>query len=103
MSLKHIPAVSQTTYLQSSGPIPYNMTNDYMFRAVLQTEKTALKHLICSLLRLDPAALEEVEVINPIILGDSIQEKEYHLDIHTRLRDGTRINLEMQTLSLIHI
>ena len=30
------------------GPVPYCMTNDYLFRAVLQQSNPALKGLICA-------------------------------------------------------
>ena len=35
------------------GPVLFNMTNDYLFRAVLQTNHNVLKGLVCSLLHLD--------------------------------------------------
>ena len=34
------------------GEVSYNMTNDYMFRAVLQSNNKVLRGLICSLLHL---------------------------------------------------
>ena len=33
----------------ASGPLRFNMTNDYMFRAVLQSNNKVLRGLICSL------------------------------------------------------
>ncbi len=78
------------------GAIPYGMTNDYMFRAVLQTNNTALRGLICSLLHLHEEDIISVEITNPIILGKSIKSKEFRLDINVALNNCSHINLEMQ-------
>lgn len=84
----HTPAVR-------SGSLPYNMTNDYMFRAVLQENKMVLKGLIGALLHLAPESLE-VEITNPITLGKSFNNKDIILDIHVIINGKTRLNLEMQ-------
>ena len=78
------------------GTIPYGMTNDYMFRAVLQTNNKALRGLICSLLHLHEEDIISVEITNPIILGKSIKSKEFRLDINVTLNNCSHINLEMQ-------
>ena len=36
------------------GELPYGMTNDYVFRAVLQSNNKVLRGLICSLLQCNP-------------------------------------------------
>ncbi|MCM1252104.1 MAG: PD-(D/E)XK nuclease family transposase [Clostridium sp.] len=78
------------------GTIPYGMTNDYLFRAVFQTNNKALHALICSLLHLHEEDIASVEITNPIILGQSIKSKEFRLDINVMLNNRSRINLEMQ-------
>ncbi len=78
------------------GKVPYNMTNDYMFRAVLQSNNKVLRGLICSLLHLEESEVQSVEITNPIILGESIHSKEIRLDINVRLNNRNIINLEMQ-------
>ncbi|MCM1038838.1 MAG: Rpn family recombination-promoting nuclease/putative transposase [Ruminococcus sp.] len=86
-----------TLSLQSAhGAIPYSMTNDYMFRAVLQTSNKVLRGLIRSLLHLEESEIISVKITNPIILGDSIEKKEFRLDINVVLNNHTFINLEMQ-------
>ena len=55
---------------QATGKIPYNMTNDYMFHAVLMKNKFVLTGLIGSLLHLDPQTLD-VTVSNPVTPGNS--------------------------------
>lgn len=80
----------------ANGPLRFNMTNDYMFRAVLQTSNKVLRGLICSLLHLSEEDVISVEITNPIILGETIDNKEFRLDINVLLNDNTLINLEMQ-------
>ncbi len=87
---------AHSDFEKATGRIPYNMTNDYMFRAVFQSSNKALRGLICSLLHLADSEVTSVEITNPILLGDSVDKKEFRLDIQLLLNDRTRINLEMQ-------
>lgn len=80
----------------ANGILPYNMTNDYMFRAVLQANNKVLRGLICSLLHLSGDEVVSVEITNPIVLGDAVTDKEFRLDINVILNNNTLINLEMQ-------
>lgn len=83
-------------FQNASGEIPYNMTNDYMFRAVLQSNHNVLRGLICSLLHLAESEVKTVEITNPIILGDTVKDKEFRLDINVVMNNCVLINLEMQ-------
>ena len=87
-------------YLTATGKIDFNMTNDYMFRVILQENKAVLKGLISSLLHYDQDFIESVEIKNPIVLGENIDEKTYVLDVNVLLNDNTILNLEMQMLDL---
>ncbi len=78
------------------GTIPYGMTNDYMFRAVLQSNNKVLRGLICALLHLSEEEVRSVEITNPVVLGEAVEDKEFRLDINVILNDHTLINLEMQ-------
>ncbi|MDE7252087.1 MAG: Rpn family recombination-promoting nuclease/putative transposase [Acetatifactor sp.] len=80
----------------ATGKFDFPMTNDYMFRAVLQSNNKALTGLISSLLHIPPEDISSVEVTNPIILGDACQDKEIRLDINVVLNNRKLINLEMQ-------
>lgn len=91
---------NENTYLTATGKIEYNMTNDYMFRIILQENKIVLKGLICSLLHYENESIKSVEVKNPIKLGDNISEKTYILDVNVLLNDDTILNLEMQMQDL---
>lgn len=90
------PTPSFPSTQNASGPLRFNMTNDYMFRAVLQTNNKVLRGLICSLLHLTEDEIISVEITNPVILGEAIDNKEFRLDINVLLNDHTLINLEMQ-------
>ena len=58
---------------KATGEIEYNMTNDYMFRALFQKNNNALKGLLSSLLHMLPEEILSVEITNPIIIGEAIQ------------------------------
>lgn len=72
---KYGRTVIETTLQNAHGKIPYGMTNDYMFRAVLQSNNKVLRGLICSLLHLTEKEVFSVEITNPIILGESVESK----------------------------
>ena len=77
----------------ASGPLPIPMTNDYLFRALLQRNNNVLKGLICSLLHLSPEQMCTAEITNPIELGASVTDKTFILDIKVLLNDHTVLNL----------
>jgi predicted transposase/invertase (TIGR01784 family) len=80
----------------ATGNIDYNMTNDYMFRAVLQKNEIVLKGLICALLRLSEEEIISINILNPIELGKAMGDKEFILDIKVLLNNHEIVNLEMQ-------
>ena len=82
-----------------SGPLTIPMTNDYLFRALLQQNNKVLKGLISSLLHLRLEEIVSVEITNPIELGKSIDAKTFFLDIKVLLNCNTIINLEMQVIN----
>lgn len=87
------------SYLDATGEIAYNMTNDYMFRVILQKNQKVLKGLICSLLHLHPKQIQSIEIKNPINLSEEITGKDFILDINVILNTNTHINLEMQVVN----
>ncbi len=86
-------------YFPTSGPLLIPMTNDYLFRALLQRNNTVLKSLICSLMHLLPEEVSSVEITNPIELGTAINDKTFILDIKINLNDNAVINLELQVIN----
>lgn len=90
-------------YMEATGALPHPLTNDYMFKALLQKNQKVLKHLICSLLHLRPDEVRSVQIRNPIVLGEALtgnfDSKVFVLDINVLLNDHTLINLEMQVIN----
>ena len=93
---------SSLSYLNATGQIPYGMTNDYMFRIILEKNNYVLKGLICSLLSLVPEEIVSVKIQNPILLNETVDDKEFILDIKVLMNDKAIINLEMQMAYLLN-
>ena len=85
--------------LPERGALTIPMTNDYLFRALLQQNNKVLTGLIASLLHLSPSEISSVEITNPIVLGESTSDKTFFLDIRVVLNQNTLINLEMQVIN----
>mgnify|MGYP002508347238 CR=1 FL=1 len=81
------------SYKDARGVIEYKMTNNYMFRFILQKNQKVLKGLIAALLHLNPIEMKKVEIRNPINLAGNVSGKEFILDIEVMLNDDTLINL----------
>ena len=84
------------SYFKATGDIPHNMTNDYMFRYILQKNEKVLRGLISSLLHLNPNDIKKLTIKNPINLAEDIIGKDFIMDIEVLMNDDTLINLEMQ-------
>ena len=74
----------------------YGLNNDYMFRAVMQSDKEALSHLVVTLMGIDTEEVISCDIENPIVLGENIEGKEGILDILLLLNNNRRINIELQ-------
>lgn len=101
----HIPSRSGKThsfqlcspiYADKSGPLQVTMKNDYLFKAVLQSDPYILKDLVAGLLHLSPKEILSITVENPIELGRYYQEKTFVLDLKLILNNQKLVNLEMQ-------
>lgn len=44
--------ISENSLSNATGPLEYRLTNDYLFRALLERNNNVLKALICALLHL---------------------------------------------------
>ncbi len=82
-----------------TGPVPVHMCNDYLFRAMMQQDPPVLKALVCSLLYLEPQAVTGISILNPIELGEAIDEKTYMLDTLVSLNGRAHLNLELQVIN----
>lgn len=88
-----------TFRFSASGPLSIPMTNDYLFRALLQRNNHVLIGLVSSLLHLPPSDIYSAVITNPIELGDTIDNKTFILDIKVSLNDNAVIHLEMQVIN----
>ena len=82
-----------------TGKIPINLTNDYLFRALMQENNNSLKGLVSALLNMDINNINEVTITNPIVLGESINDKTFILDIRAALNNAAIINIELQVIN----
>lgn len=78
------------------GKIRYTLKNDYMFKAVFQKNEKLLKGLLASLLDISMQSITDMYVRNPIVLGESINNKTVILDVLVEMNHNTLVNIEMQ-------
>ena len=82
-----------------SGKLPYTLLNDLMFRIVFESNPDGLKKLLCSLLHMKETEIKDIQIKNPILLGEQIKDKKFILDINLLLNNEKIIHLELQVLS----
>lgn len=76
--------------------LPYQLTNDYLFRAVFQERPKALEGLCRVVLGLKETDIVSVTLQNPIELGKNIDSKDLILDLAVLVNNSVFLNLEMQ-------
>ena len=89
----------ESIYKEATGKVPIRMTNDYLFKVLLQKNEIVLTELISSLLFTESSKVRNVQVTNPIIPGETINDKTVVLDVNVNFNDGERINLEIQVIN----
>lgn len=83
------------------GTVEYGFTNDYMFRAVLQKNPIVLTEIVRVLLKIPKSKTVACEILNPIILGKTLENKDCILDVLVSVNGKALVNLEMQmTISI---
>ena len=85
--------------MEFTGKIRYSFKNDYMFKAVLQKNPNVLKNLLASLLHLQINEIQSIDIKNPIVLGENIDNKAVILDILLVLNGNRQINIELQVVA----
>ncbi len=90
---------TQPDFGGATGKLKYTLTNDYLFRALLQQNNEVLRRMTCSLMHLRPEEVKTVSIVNPVVLGNAIDEKTYILDIKVLLNGGSIVNYEMQVMN----
>ncbi len=82
-----------------TGKLIVPMTNDYLFKMLLQENNNVLKALVQDLLHLEEGSIRTITITNPIQLGDHIDDKTIMLDIKALMNDYSVVNLEMQVIN----
>ncbi len=89
------PLKYNNEWRKQTGQLRFGLTNDYLFRALMQSEKEVLRSVVAAVLRRKPEEILTVDILNPIIMGESMDDKSYVLDL--------RVTVNGHELSLIHI
>lgn len=89
----------QNTYETATGKIDYRLTNDIMFRLVLERNQIVLNELVRSLLHLRPDDTVNAVIQNPVSLGEDVRDKTFVLDVKILLNGTDIINIEMQVIN----
>lgn len=92
------PLIESREWMKLTGELPVKMTNDYRFRALLQSDNDTLKALLASLLHVDVEDIRTAVVMNPIMLGAAIGDKTFIMDVKVEMNDASQIDLEMQVI-----
>ena len=58
------PLTEDDGWRRLTGELPVTMTNDYLFRALLQSDNDTLKALLASLLRISARDIRKAEITN---------------------------------------
>ena len=82
-----------------TGNLPFRMTNDFLFKFLLQSDTSALMAIISAFYNIELENIKSVTVENPILLTDNVSAKEMILDIKALMNDDTIVNLEMQVIN----
>ncbi len=61
----------------------------------MQTDKSILASLLSALLR-EELTENDIDILNPLELGKSFEDKDFILDLKVRLKDSKTVNVEMQ-------
>ena len=73
-------------FITASGALKVPLTNDYLFRALVQRNNHLLIALLCAILGIGEDAILSAKVLNPIILGDEIGERSVFPEIQITYR-----------------
>ena len=86
-------------YRKQEGSLVIPMTNDYLFRALMQLNEKVLRALVGALLHLKEYEIRSIEIKNAIELGTYIEDKDFILDLKILLNNRAIVNLELQVVN----
>ena len=89
-----------TDWHRMTGELDFNMTNDFLFRALMQEKNSVLAALAASMMSWEETEVASAIVENPIELRQAFDSKEFILDVKVLLNSRVTVNLEMQVINL---
>ena len=86
-----------TDYPTLNG-IPVSIRNDYLFKKIFGSEdsKSAVAHLIHLTTGIRKEDVSDLTISDPHLSSRNVRDKRGIVDIHIKLKDGKRVNIEMQ-------
>jgi hypothetical protein len=89
---------SPTTDNLTLEGITISVRNDYLFKKIFGSEdsKSAVAHLIHLTTGIRKEDVSDLTISDPHLLFRKVRDKRGIVDIHIKLKDGKRINIEMQ-------
>ena len=87
------------SFQDATGPVAIRLTNDYIFKRILEKNETVLRALIGSLLHRSIDEITHLHILNPIMPGDAITDRSVVLDVNVEINHGARMDLEMQVVN----
>ena len=88
------PEVIASTFIPGTQLL--RPTIDCVFKRMMQNNPAAIQSLLTAVLQ-PRSPIESVKVLNPELHGPRFSSKGSRLDLHVQLRDGTLIDIEVQT------
>ena len=95
----HNPQPHPRSFQDATGPVAIRLTNDYIFKRILEKNETVLRALIGSLLHRSIDEITHLHILNPIMPGDAITDRSVILDVNVEINHGARMDLEMQVVN----
>ena len=83
------------------GSIRYGLTNDFAFKYALQHSLYGLKGLLAASLGVSPEDIRSIVIENPILPGETVDDKTLVLDIKLLLNHRKIIDIEMQVAAQV--
>ena len=80
----------------ATGEVPFPLTNDYLFKVLMQKDERVLRSIISAVLLMKEEEIESVHIENPIIPGEKINDKDVMVDVRVTMNKGVILDLEMQ-------
>ena len=90
-----------TSFMDATGPLSLRLTNDYLFKRMLEKNEEVLRELIRTLLHLSEGDITDLNILNPFLPGDTITDRRVILDVNVEINLHARINLEMQVVNYL--